>query len=562
VQNETAREVQAAVGARADTLLGRTLEELEADGVTINERGVPDGYRKVPQENAEAAAVYLPHDIANGGRALAQAMDDAGYVAWDPASMLEKVPHDQVNGRTVFIPEVAFNNFRRYYGSGGRAEQFAKRFYDAPMRAWKASILALSPRWHVGNVLGNATMAMVGTGMDPVTYARRMREAYDLMKRDADSPVELVDPSLTKRGLTAEDLMKSEESGRTNLVSRLVRKSYEFNGIVDDTNRLAIYLEQMDRLTPTDILHFKSRHPEFANMPEAQVRNEAAIRYSLDVAGDFTRLTPMERQVFRRVIPFYPWIRHITKLAYRLPVTAPTRVAWLMHLSDLYGDEAPLPFLEGSVPLGGENFLRLPNLNPFGDVLNPGETAGGAGPLGITSSISPGISLPLLGLTGFDTRTVNQVRRAPGTGNLDEYGRPMWTPLSPTELTYQLANLSPQLRTLRGAREAVLEGGVKMRYPTGQPVRLDGEDQYAVGGPDAPRLGGMTGRQQALGQTFGQFLGTPYLQHVDVADIEARAREREALNAASRERYEGGSTTGKKQERSGRKKNPLDRLGK
>lgn len=561
VQNETAREVQAAVGARADTLLGQTEEQLAEQGAVPNEAGVLEGYREVAQENPDAPAVYLPHSVANGGRGLAQAMDEAGYVAWDPASMLEKVPHDKVTTRTVFIPKVAFDNFRRYYGPGGRAEMLARTWIDQPMRAWKASILALSPRWHVGNIIGNATMAMVGTGMDPVTYARRIREAYDLMKRDRDSPTELIDPTLTKRGLTAEDWMKSEEAGRTNPVSRLVRKSYEFNGIVDDVNRVAIWLEQMDKLTPTDILHFKSRHPEFANLPDSQIKNEAAIRLSLDVAGDFTRLTPLERSVFRRVIPFYPWLRHITKLTLRLPVYAPTRVAWLLHLSDMYGDDAPLPFLEGSIPLGGENFLRLPNVNPFTGGVLPGGEGDGSGPLGLTGAVSPVISLPTLAAFGFDVRTMNQVRRAPGTGRLDKYGRPMWGPLSPDQIAYQVQNLSPQLRALRGVQETVRDGGVVMRYPTGQAVRVDGEDQYAVGGPGAPTVLGLSGRQQSLLQTGGQLLGTPYPQHVDVADIQARAAEREAQNAASRDRYEGGSGSGKKS-KGGGKKNPLSRLGK
>ncbi len=51
--------------------------------------------------------------------------------------------------------------------------------YDALQGKWKTNVTALSPKWAVGNVLGNAMMAMVHAGTNPLQVLReinKMRE--------------------------------------------------------------------------------------------------------------------------------------------------------------------------------------------------------------------------------------------------------------------------------------------------------------------------------------------------------------------------------------------------
>lgn len=520
VQNDTAKAMVVRQGVKPDSVVGVTGHELRLSLVKgdLDAAAGELGYVRVgPLKGDET--IFVPKKLAAGGEPLRLAMEERGYVAWDPTNLFEQTPVKQITGTTTFVPEAVFKSFSRQF-KGTKAEAAFQKYYDRPMRAWKASVLALSPRWQVGNAIGNAILGTVGAGINPVILGKNMSEAFGLLRREAAGETGLIDPALLKRSVTTAELM--EMTPPKTKLGRLVQRSYEANGFVDDMNRVAIWLTESKRLTDRDLHAYVAKHPELAGKTMDEVRNEAAIHLSLRAAGDFTRMLPVERQVFRRLVPFYAWLRHITSLTAKLPVYHPQRTVWMLHLADLYGEPAEFPFLSGAVPgkflgVGGPNtFLMLPHLNPFSDV---GSTRSPG------SNLTPALKVPYQMLTGNSLDTGQQITRAPGTGPRDKYGRPTSGPMNPSETAYTLSNLFPQARLGRAVREAVTGGGVKQRYQSGQPIMVRGEPLESSKG--------------TAGSVYGagaQILGLPRLAEVDLPGLRKRKAERQRQDEQARRR--------------------------
>lgn len=394
-----------------------------------------------------------------------EAAAKAGYVAWDPRSPFETPA--TVNADTVFLPEQLKNGFRSYFGSP-TADRLLKLTYDPLLGVFKGGVLALSPSWHIGNIFGNLSMATIGGGVGPVRLARSITEAVKQYRAsgeagerswEAVAPRRLFtagptheelhflnDAAAARKGSVigkAADTLEGNRAGRAALGAlrapgAVARKSYALNEFVDNIGRSAVYLAKK----------------------AGGAGDEAALRESLKAMGDFSRMTPFERRVVRRVIPFYAWQRHITQLAFRLPVEAPLRTAWLLHLGDTYAQQVPddgtPDYLRFAIPLGGK-LLEASRFVPFGDAGRPLE------PSGIESSLSPLIKIPIEQHTGINLTKGKPFTRPAGTGRHDEFGGAL--PTAPS-LAKQATDLFPQKRLLGSltGRDQVV------RYDTGDKV--------------------------------------------------------------------------------------------
>lgn len=532
-------------GERVKALVGRPIRDV------LRERGMSD---------AEINAM-------DGGR-LRQAIEDGRmWAAWDPGAAHQelgsRLTDAEITPDTVVIPASAWREFRRYAeGRFGTAENWI----DIGHRVWKGGVLALTGRWHAGNIIGNAIMAMLGAGLTPGRYWRAMGQARQILRatdmgqitpeyqamlermpsrvraglaRGAYAP-----PELLRRGLAASDWQRIAfpEELAVSKLRHPIRWSYEMNGFIDDVNRLAVYLDRLDRgLTDTDIRYFRQEYPELVGLSRQQLEQEAAIRLSLRAMGDFTKMRPWERKIVKRILPFWPWLRHITKLSGNLVIHHPVRVAWTLHLVDVFDDEEDLvPFLRGAVPVGENLWLRLPNINPFADVLGAVAVGDeGYEPEGVLASVSPLITTGAAALLGMDVRSARDLPSA--IPALDRYGRPRGRPLitRPRELAYMLGSQIPQFAAAREAIPALWGSRAVRRYPGGEP--------YVVGGRFIPAnqqyVPGTRTRMPDVVAPFIPLLGVPRVEYVDTASIEGRITDRrrraaqEARNyARSRER--------------------------
>ncbi|MGH9178144.1 MAG: hypothetical protein ACRD0N_06280, partial [Acidimicrobiales bacterium] len=432
-----------------------------------------------------------------------------GYVAWDPASPFEKA--GQITSTTTFVPAKLHEHFRSYF-TDPAWDKMLKRTYDPAIQAFKVTVLPLSPSWQVGNVVGNALMAMVGGGVGPVDLARqvgRAVKAYRASGPRGERSFDAVGPRrLYTAGPTHEEfsfLRTPEEmvlgDGKVSRAVRtvtkpaaaVVRKSYALNGFVDNLGRSAVYLSRVE----------KGASPE------------AALKTALRAMGDFSRMTSFERRVARRVVPFYAWQRHLTQMAFRLPAEHPLRTAWTLHLADQWGHDDSLEdlpeFLRGALPLPGGRLLGTRGLNPFsqvgGPVLKPSDAL---------RNLSPALKIPYEEVTGIDSFDGRPFTRPPGTGRLDEFGREMPTP---SPLLKRITDISPQKRLL----ESLQGRGRVVRYDTGDPV-------ITSTGPIET--------EKTPAQGLARFLGFPLTTRAEAERIAASAAEKEAEAKRRREAYE------------------------
>jgi hypothetical protein len=380
-------------------------------------------------------------------------LNDAGYEIWDPTNIFGSRP--VANAESIIAPKVLVEAFKSYYGPGGLASRTMNtvlRYTLDPMtRAFKIAVLPLSPSWNVGNFITNAFMATFVAGIDPVTLARNIKQAIEIRKQTGEWPggkrlysstsaVETMD-FMSGRNREAQSRLGQIATGKFSPV----HVGFATNQTVDNMYRAAVYLTK-----------------------EKKFGSEGAIKMALRAMGDFTNLSPFERNTVRRIIPFYAWLKHMTQVVVRLPIEHPYRTAWILHMSNLFKDQQPweelLPsFMRGFIPLGSDTTLGVQNFMPFSN------------PFGITEiqkNLNPFIKLALTNIPGLPTYGQNFLTgrpytRPPGTGRYNEFGNPTGTPPS---LLEQLRQMSPQIRMIDAAsgRKNVA------RYETGDPILVRG----------------------------------------------------------------------------------------
>ncbi len=515
------------------------LEALKARRLMANQTAM-EFLRKYGQD-----PVAVLGDEARGmtGRELAEAMRERGFIAYNPRSIFNIVNdaevkiHDDfivkdslVRGDTQFLAKNLYDTMA--YTLSTKPMHWATQGLLSANQRWKNALLPLSPTWYTGNIFGNAMMAMIGSGIDPVTYTQLMVEGIRQLRRDGVRIRDAVRggemPSTAPRRLRTAGLTYAEsgalspdfalrKQGRTRLgrgYRRFSEAAYGANEFFDNLNKNAVYLHELARAEGNPQLMARLE-------TDGLGPDEYAIREALRVMGDFSRMAPWERKAVA-VMPFYRWARHITQLTVRLPIEHPMRVAWTLKIPDLFGeDQSDWPaWLQGSVSMGNW-VLPARYLNPFGDV------AGAEGPLGVggalldpdsfARSLSPFIKYPVGAFTGLDlgsgigddlSMPTDRRRIDPNTG------RPTTTPLIDLSgggiNVGGLANLAVnQLPVARNIRDLVF--GDVPRYDTGERIESLRPRQPFFQGP----------------ARLTQLVGIPEPIHVDDLD-EQRARLRSA----------------------------------
>jgi len=419
----------------------------------------------------------------------------------------------------------------------------AYRALDFFNRVFKTSVLPLSTRWLTGNLFGNMFMAMVHGQMTPVqllSYTNqiaRMSGGWDQLYRQGGLP-DFVPDELASHGLTYNEhvLRWGDDSprGRSEFAGirevdtaggpvrdrfkRFVAWSYNLNEFVDNVGRSAVFLAELERAPVTQRQGFL--HSTLADTSIEKRATQAALR----AMGDFTRMTTFERRYVRQVYPFYAWLRHQTVAAMRLPLQSPTRAAFMAHLSNLMTDpdmeEDVLRRLGSSIPIGGDRYLNIGGINPFGDIrhlpLDPTR------PDMFVGGVSPAIDVPFRAIGGFDLGRLRPVTRPYEDRAEDEWGNLI--PLSPFrralggdplgalgEIGYQATGELPQTRALRD----LMLGPGEFRYGSGQ---RPGHTEYD--------------RPMTLTNVLSRAAQIPRVdtgEQMGLADIARRARERERL---------------------------------
>jgi hypothetical protein len=248
-------------------------------------------------------------------------------------------------------------------------------------------------------------------------------------------------------------------------------KAFGLNETINKIERSAYYLERLDRLggksTPGAV--------------------EQAIRDANRTMGDFANLSPFERRYMTQVLPFWSWIRHITRLTGRVAIDNPARLVFGLRLSAVYADDqTALPdWAKGGLPVGN-NVIPLGGLNPFADVFGgpaaPVSTSGGFGAANVLRALSPAIQVPAAALLGVNLKRENLGLTSPSSvQRKDANGKDVPTPLlgRPAALLSYLADQVPIAKSARSllptSDRGSLSTGSVIHYDTGEPYRRGGK---------------------------------------------------------------------------------------
>lgn len=474
-------------------------------------------------------------------RELQQTLKDQRLVAWDVADRRGGLlPNSQIDAETRVVPLEVWKAWQRYQ-ENVKPDSFPQtmlRGYDKATRGLKRAI-RLSPRWNASIAAGHMIMGTIGADFDIGRYfSHDMPTAARLLKiTEAGGPeamsaedqawVQTLHPDIQRaiadrsgvpgsvynRGFVRAEF-PSSEAERTKLGHRPLAMQSK----LDNLGRTAVWVHKLEEgLDGQGLADFRAQYPDMAHLSDSEIQNEAAIRLSIRTFGDYLNSTQFEKNVMGRTLFFYPWLKHITKLALNTAIHNPLRTAWLMHLGQMFSPgNTPVNFLQDSYSIGNNRWITPPSWNPFASMF--GFTDNPVG--GLNPMVAAGIG----GATGFNTRTGKPITRP----WFENGGR-----LGAGEFANFAANQLPYVQAARESIPALFGGQAVARYQTGQPIITKGGE---IPSNETQWLGSNTLVPGALAPWMPQF-GLPYQRTINTDEIIQRQLAAQTANAKAAKKY-------------------------
>ncbi len=406
------------------------------------------------------AQTFTKHAAENG---LTSAAPKAGYVKIRP----EKNSYlGKYLGEDTYYDKASIQALRdvdRLIGEMRNVNRVPKmvKTFDTIQNMWKVGMTSLRPGFHIRNAIGDSALTLLDvpfinpkniTGAVKVLTSHRTYEGFDAIKvlRNAG------ESELTGRGDKV--LSVGLKGGRSTLtnedVYRLARDEgllAEFGhleGLIDDAaSPLRKGIETVGRRTGFNkvvqganaVATFETHHARLVHFMQLLERDakkfdnvtslaEYAARRVKRFHPDPSMLSPFEKKVMRRVIPFYSWQRAMIPLIAESLLTRPGRVmmypkaSYNMGVSmgvDPYSLAQPFPEDEqfpsfithqatGPVAnVDGKNYNISPGIAQV-DILNEYV---GANPIrSVAGSLTPAIKAPIELLSGTNLQTGGKIK--------------------------------------------------------------------------------------------------------------------------------------------------------
>jgi hypothetical protein len=325
---------------------------------------------------------------------------------------------------------------------------------DPFTKAFRISVIGLSPRTQFYNIMGGATMATGEIGLPALVkhiksgmeYARNPEAMLadprisDAIRASIGAEKELfadMDRSrFTGRVGDAAEFMKGRTLGRVWQqiqdskvkagFDKVVDASYSLNGLFDDAYKITAYLAQHDKMITRGL--------------SKEAAELAGLELMRKTQPDWAAMTPIERNLMKSIFPFYGFMSHSMRYVMRYPMDHPLRANILASFARAELDDSQtLPgnflsnlFITGQNSSGRATAASLGALNPFGDVANTLSLAG------FMSATNPLISTALesVGLQRGQADLYPTLRYDPESGRL--------TSTNPNPLMALIENTVPQ----------------------------------------------------------------------------------------------------------------------
>jgi hypothetical protein len=216
---------------------------------------------------------------------------------------------------------------------------------DSINNASKLAILYLKPAYAIPNITGNAFLNIVQQGFAAPMNLKRAAYLSHKIGEKATATLDSVMGEGIARAISAEHGLMQ---GAVNFAAG------KWSGVVDLPFRRASFIHEARKLgynTPQKLEQLLTDEAHGADLLEVTQR-------ATDSIIDYSRLGEAERNIVRRVIFFYPWVKGSTYYGGHYIAEHPTQAAVMAQLAQ-QGKETtglgPVPsYLEGSFKVGGQ----------------------------------------------------------------------------------------------------------------------------------------------------------------------------------------------------------------
>ena len=271
--------------------------------------------------------------------------------------------------------------------SGKNKKGWFESLIDMGTAGFKRKVLGTSPKWFINNRIGNGIMAGL-KGVLPQDYIRALNKNLDKYLPD-----DLKDKSLyeaektiigrtgggdrgafgnTMRFLGGEFLDTSELKGANKLKTELINTlalpgkainavtdaMFAFNQKFENLERKAVYLKNVDKVGKEMIKNAGQNITKQEELLKYVQDNPAVLEQVMknvdNTLGDYINMTPVERRVLRKFVPFYSWYRTITRYTLSLPESNPIRASLVnkLMIATSEEDESLPEYQQGAIDTG------------------------------------------------------------------------------------------------------------------------------------------------------------------------------------------------------------------
>lgn len=360
--------------------------------------GLTDRYA-TPAQNVFAQYENIARKMIDSGyrpekgmsvAALADHLINQDKVLWNPKSLtpLTKGHWTRSNAQNaMFVDKWVAKAMDDIYPTSRSA---LAGVVDKAHNAFRLSILPLSPRWHINNLIGGAVMLFAEGGPHAFTQLSAARK----LLKNGELPDEI---SVGAGNVAAADAAWGLSTGRelahvyqneqvrkymatgskaSEAFKEATNASFHLGEHVDKMYRAMAFLEGKSKAERLGLGHAASR--------------KAGVELANRVLQDWDAMTPVERSVIRMIFPFYGWMKHIMRYTFGMAVDHPVRTAIISNFArneiEDWGTGIPERFMQmftlGQPDINGNvKAINLKGTNPFSDVGNYMSLAGFVGQL-------------------------------------------------------------------------------------------------------------------------------------------------------------------------------------
>lgn len=423
-----------------------------------------------PKAPSEPGMLYFSPDVLKKNVAKLDIESEA-LMGSTPQSVVDNIykaygdtiPNIKATKEVFAIPKFLVDELRVFKTKSPTTLGFIKQaFWDTPTDAWRATVLALRPAWTVNDAAGSFTLNWLA-GVKTKDYFRLLdkdfrgkiiddiyfgdlygviQEANDLatMPLTKEFGKAIKDKSLIKAGVAA-----------IKIPNRVVKTGYRVNRAVNNFFREANFInalwdEAMNYASKNKIK--QTRENMLTIMDNSNLKQNALKRVQNTLPG-YQELSLVEKEVVRRILPFYSWLRFMASSGVKLTFSPTGRTR--TKLLSIMGEEGAREFEESGKPDYMRSRLQT-NLELFGTPVEI-DTAGMSiwqtlADLSISRGLHPYIQAYMEQSTKVDTFTKQMFTTPELPTAYDVLAVPFEDRPTPT-LKQQITGSIPQLRLLQ-----------------------------------------------------------------------------------------------------------------